>query len=336
MGYLEEAIDQARAWDAERPRSQQVELGWSGLAGCRSYMGFVLSEEWASDEEDTWRAIVGTVLHEWLADVRRASLHPDISFEVPIVYGGIRGHADEVDYRNAEITDYKFPRLASVRVWDDPAVLDERFIQVQGYAAGVMETERWRKRLPVSHMTNETQSLVADRKPLVRMLVAPVDGRYEDWRCYERPFDRKAADQALERLADVRRAQAEGLGLPKDKPYAYCEKVCEFFSLCRGGDRPDTESREITDPELAAAVERYGLASEQETAAAAMKKDLLPLIKGLRGNARGFRVSLTKRGAGKFVYDERAIERAYRRRGVEVPLRPSAGRPPAIRVSREK
>ncbi len=67
-------------------------------------------DEWESDETDTWRAIVGTALHEWITGVRyEACLATGLnaSFEVPVSYGGVPGHADEVIWTTGEVTDYK-------------------------------------------------------------------------------------------------------------------------------------------------------------------------------------------------------------------------------------
>lgn len=323
--YLAEVIAQARDWDDVRPRSEQRELGWSGMAGCRSWMGYKIRGDWPTDDEENWRAIAGTALHAWLGAVRLHALgDPDVSFELEVSYGGVTGHADEVDWRRKVVTDYKFPRLASARVWDDPDALDELFIQVHGYAAGVIDTPRWRE------LHGDDEDIT------VQMLVCPVDGTFPDWACYSRPFSRQAADDALRRLQQVVADTEAGEDLPRDKPWFFCERFCEYFTACRGGMKPSSRFEEIRDPELAAAIERYGLAGEQAAAADKAKKELLPLIKGLRGTARGWRVAMSKPGAGKLVYDEDAIARQYERSGLDIPLRPAEGRPSRLMVTREK
>lgn len=323
--WLTEVIGQARQWDADRPRSQQLTIGWSGMSECRSWMGFKLAEAWPTDDEENWRAIVGTALHAWLGAVRLGAMadedRVDTDFEVPVVYGGVPGHADEVAWKRRGVTDYKFPTIASLRVWDDPQVLDDKFVQVQGYAAGVMDTEKWQ----AMHGDAEVEE--------VRLLAAPVDGKFDDWQTFVRPFDRKVADDALANKDWVLRSVQEGRQLPRDKPWFWCENFCEFFTACRGGPRDDNGPFElIGDPELAVAVERYG----EAMAAERLKKELLPLIKGIRGRtANGWKVSLGRKPAGKFVYDEELIERQYRSAGMEVPLRPGKISSPRIIVSRD-
>ncbi len=160
----------------------------------------------------------------------------------------------------------------------------------------------------------------------------PVNGTFADWRCYERPFDRLVADMALHRYQNVIEAVDAGEELPRDKPPWWCERFCEFFSACRGGEPPQLE--EITDPELAAAIERYGLASEAESAAKQVKRELHDLIDGAAGTARGFRTYRTRGGADDLVPDDEKMARTLEDMGRMVPYRRKPGRPAHQRVVR--
>jgi hypothetical protein len=324
MSYLDDVQAQVMAWDRRRPRSQQTALGWSDMSSCRALMGFRLRGEWATDDVDTWPAIKGTVLHEWMAGIRQKALAPErnVSWEVRTEYRDVPGHVDEVDWDLGEVTDWKFTRLASLRVWDDPEVLDERFIQPQGYCLGVMANA------PMG-------SLAHWKPPIVRLMVVPVDGVFADWRVYERSLDEDVVNQAVDRYELVREQVAEGeMDLPRDKPYHFCERWCEFFQACRGDqDRP---MEEITDPEIAAAVEAYGLALEAEREADRTKKTVAPLLRGARGRARGFTVSMTRPGAGRMVPDQKEVEQTFEAHGWDVPYIPVPGKPASLRVQRSK
>lgn len=329
MDYLSEVQSQVIAWDQARARSQQRELGWSDMGGCRAQMGFRLRDEWATDDVDDWPAIKGTVLHEWLTGIRRDAAggipasNFRMSWDVATEYGGIRGHVDEIDWASGVITDWKFTKLASLRVWDDPEVLDERFIQPQGYCAGVM-------------FNAPMGSLAHWKPPMVRLMVAPVDGTFADWRVYERPFDQDVADMAVQRYQIVQEQVIAGeTDLPRDKPYHFCEHWCEFFQACRGG-QDQRPMEEITDPEIAAAIEAYGLALEAEREADATKKAVAPLLRGARGRARGFTVSMTRPGAGRMVPDQKEVEQVFGAHGWDVPYIPVPGKPASLRVQRSK
>lgn len=327
MTYLEEIVGQVRAWDDARTRSQQTTVGWSGIYGCRSWLGYVLSEEWETEDPDKWRAIAGTALHEWLQKLREPVIPRDeiVTFELALEYRGVPGHADEVNWTRGEITDYKFPSLKSAKLWHDPEVQAERLIQPQGYAAAIVGSDQWKTMAPKPD------------EALVRIMIAPVDGTFEDWFTIEVPFDRKIADDVVDRYDQVRVSVARGEALPKDKPVWFCRKFCEFASLCRGEtDQYSRRLEEITDAELAAAVERYGLATEVMRAAIKDRDDVRPLIEGLRGTARGFKVFMSKPGGrDRWVMDEDEVRRWFTARDLEVPMRQADGKRPSLYVIRE-
>jgi hypothetical protein len=325
--YLDDVVGQARAWDNARTRSQQQEVGWSGLHHCRAWMGFIMAREWATEDTDTWRAIAGTALHEWLQAVRYKAAPRDhiIVFEEEVEYGGIPGHVDEVNYTLGEITDYKFPSLKSARMWRDPEVQEERLTQPQGYAAAIVGTHQWRAHAPdPDHAT-------------VRLLICPVDGTFDDWFTIERPFDRSVADGALLRYHEVEDMQARGEPLPKDMPFHFCERFCEFFTACRGDEKEPTALPEITDAFIAAAIERYGRASEAIHAGYKVRDELRPVLEGLRGRARGFKVFMSRpKARDKWVIDEDAVREVFAARGLEMPMKQADGKKPSLYVMREK
>lgn len=312
MSFIDETIKHVRDFDAARPRSTQVEPGWSDVGGCRSALGFRVDGAWATDETDTWGAQRGTAIHEYVQGILAA---PGVRMEVDTVYRGIPGHADIVE--PAAVDDIKTTTLANSKLWaSDHSLLRPKRIQAHGYAAGLVDAGE----LP--------------EDCTVRLLVIPVDGTFADWWCYEEPFDRSLADEGADRLDDVRARMAAGETLPKDMPYQFCESWCEFFSLCREQGQPEDE--EITDPELVAAVAAYGSAVKQATALDKEKKRLAPIIRGLRGTAGDWRISLGKPGEYKTGLDEDAIYADYEARGVPVPEVTKPGNAPRLNVTRIK
>ena len=215
--YLSEVIDQVRAEEYQRERTLQSGVGWSGMAGCRAYMGFLIRGEYATEDRDEWPAVAGTALHEWLTGVRQRAV-PDqvIEFDVPTSFGGVPGHADEVIAGPArfEVTDYKFLKLASARLWRDPEVLAEKMIQPHGYAAGLVG--EWL----AAGLIKRPQDVT------VRLMICPVDGTFADWWSHEEPFQPEIAAEAVARYEHVKEAVAAGDPLPQDKPWHWCEHVC--------------------------------------------------------------------------------------------------------------
>jgi hypothetical protein len=311
MSWLDDVVKRVRDDDAARPRSVQVQVGWSEVGGCRSALGYRLDGAWASDDTDTWAAIRGTALHAWLEPILAED---GIRTEVETSYRGILGHADLVgpDW----LGDIKTKTLASSEVWrKEPSAMRQARIQAAGYCAGLVDSG----------------DLPADAA--IRLLVVPADGGFEDWWCFEEPFDRALADEGAERLEDVRRRMAAGEVLPKDKPVQFCAKYCQFFSLCRSQDDP-LAGEVITDPELAAAVAAYGEANLAFSAAKKEKDRLAPVIRGLRGTAGEWKISLGQGGADKDVLDEAAVRADYAARGEKPPVTVRPGDAPRLNVTR--
>ncbi len=331
--YLSACIQAGRDWDFERERSQQQQPGWSEMSSCRAYLGHKVRGAWPTDDVDNWRATAGTVLHAWWTGVRAQwalSSGQRLAHDLEVSYRGIPGHVDEADYTCGEITDFKFPAMRSVRVWDDPEVQAEKFVQLQGYGAAVVGTQEWRQ---------AAESAGRDpRQATLRLLVAPVDGTYDDWRVYEQPFDQAVADAAVDRYEAVASAAAAGSPLQRDKPLAWCERFCEFFTSCRGpraeAEAADGDWPQILDPETAAALERYGESRDLESAGRKDKELAALLIRGVRGEARGWRVSMTNRGQGKLVPDVEQIMADYANSNVPMPMTWQPGSAPALQVTR--
>jgi hypothetical protein len=313
VSWIDEVIKRVRDHDAARPRSQQSAVGWSEVGGCRSALGFRLDGAWATDDTDSWGAQRGTAIHEYLEPILTA---PGVRTEVDTVYRGIPGHADLVE--PDAVVDFKTTSKANSKLWaSDHSLLKPKRIQVHGYAAGLVDAG----------------DLPEDCK--VRLLVIPVDGTFADWWAYEEKFDRSLADEGADRLDDVRARMAAGTALPKDMPYAWCETWCSFFSLCRDPATKRT-GEEIADDELAAAVARYGEINSQMRPLIKEKEGLDPLIRGLRGTAGDWRVSIGEPGEDKDVIDDDAIRAGYEARGERIPMTTRPGSAPRLTVTRIK
>lgn len=312
--FLDKAISLVREWDASRPRSSQPEPGWSEVGGCRSALGFRLRGDWESDDTDGWGATRGTAIHKLMEEALAGV--PGLRTEVTTRYRDVPGHADLIVIADDTVCDWKTTRLANSLLWrTDHSVLREKRIQVMGYAAGLVDAGE----------------LAADAS--VRLVVMPVDGTYADWWMWEERFDRSLADEGADRIEWVRRRIAAGEPLPKDKPLAWCQSWCGWFSMCRAGDDPAAEEQ-ITDPEMVAAVAEYASARDEETAARKRKERAAGLIRGLRGVAGEYRVGMSKEGDKKPVLDEDWIRADYAARGEQVPVLLVPGRAPSLNVTR--
>ncbi len=315
MSVLDTMIKRAQDWDAARPRSSQAAIGWSEVGGCRARLGHRLRGDWPSDQPDTWAAIRGTALHLFLESLMDGE--GEIT-EIETTYRGIPGHTDLLITADG-VYDIKTTSLANLTAWKaSPKALLPKRQQAHGYAAGLVDAGR----------------LPADCT--VGLICVPADGTFADWWLYEEPFDRAVADSGADRLDEVKRRVAAGEYLQRDEPPAWCERFCEFYTLCRGGDETP-EDEPISDPEIAAMIEEYGHAAQQASAAEAVKKKLGPQIRAYRGVTEGgWRIFTGKPGDDKTEPDIDAIRFDYLMRGEEMPQRTVPGKAGSLFVRAPK
>lgn len=309
-------IDDVTMWDANRDRSQQIEIGLSELYDCEAAIGYKLDDTWPSDDPDLWAAIRGTLIHDGIEKIRKAA-HPDHEFGIEVFYGR-PGHVDEFVPAEHKVIDWKTSKLENIATWlHDAEATIGKWAQAQAYAAGLID-----------------KGLLDESLAVVSLICIPVDGKFADWVELSMPFDRSIADVGLARVDDIAARKAAGERLRRDKPYRWCADWCEFFTLCRDQAPPDNE--EITDPETVAAIDLYGTNVEVRAAAEKEIKKVAPLVRGLRGTAKGWRVSMTSPSGTKSVLDEDQVRADYAANELEVPTVEVPTSSPSLRVTRLK
>lgn len=315
MAWLDKAVRALRDFDESRARSQQADLGWSEVGGCRAYMGFRLDGAF-EEETDKWAALRGTALDEQYGPVLAGAF--GARYQVPVTYRKIPGHADLLHTGEDWVTDMKAPELGNAKAWQaDVSALLQKRVQNHGYAAGAIE----------AGLLTEACT--------VRLLIMPSGGTFRDWWVWEEPFNRDIADIGADRLAEVRARQSAGMHLQRDEPYQWCKDWCGFFALCRKPEDAE-ELAEIEDPEIATAVARYGELLEITGPAEREKKALAPLIRGYHAQARGWRISTGKPGADKRELDEDKVRAIFAEWDMEVPEVVKPGSSPRLSVTRIK
>ena len=105
--------------------------------------------------------------------------------------------------------------------------------------------------------------------------------------------------------------------------------------MCRGGDDP-AAAEVISDPEITAAIARYGEINADMRVLGKEKDSLATVIRGIRGTTAdgNWRIGLSRQGDEKDVIDEAAVIADYEARGFAVPMITQPGRAPALSVTR--
>ena len=102
-------------------------------------------------------------------------------------------------------------------------------------------------------------------------------------------FDPSLTGEVDSWIGDVIYAVKNGEDASRDIPAAVCEKICPFFTACRGG-LPVDEGSLIDSPELVAAVDMYVDARDLEKRAKQMKDEASAVLAGTNGSTGTWQV----------------------------------------------
>lgn len=298
------------AYDSQRPRSLQREMGMSQLGGCRRQTGYKLGDYPADPdfEENGVQAVLGTGAHE-LAAKGAALLIPEAQAETLEVYfGGLRGHVDL--YHDGVIRDWKTKgytlQLEAIRQNGPPQ--RERY-QVHVYAAGAILGG-------LEVHTVELDYLARDSG--------------EEY-LFSEPFDPAVVGEAMAWLGTVRKTPVGFLERDYRPDSAVC-KSCPYFRQCWNAERGTDDRRAlfVDNPDAAHWASKLEAAramrkrAEEDEADAKGALDALRTISrpgekediAVPGLAKVIRISM---GKGKTSLDGAQIAQDYKRAGARPP-----------------
>lgn len=171
-------------------RSQQTELGASEVGvDCLRRLGYRIANiPSVSVEQDPWPAIVGTAVHTWLESAvqKYEAVHRLGRWETEMTVHpseSVKGHTDLYDKEWFAVVDYKNPGTTKMTEIRKGYVSPQYIEQVQLYALGHVRAGR--------------------RVDRVALVFFPRAGYLSGSFVWSAPFDRAAAEAALERVKKV-------------------------------------------------------------------------------------------------------------------------------------
>lgn len=202
------------ALDESRGRSQQQEIGPSGLGGCRRQTFYkMLGVEPVNHDIDRLGALLGTAMHDHIEKAfdRLGEENHFNEITVPGIPGLLAdGHIDFYDRKRKAIVDWKGSKLKSLRYF--PSQRYRWQAMVYGYLArrAGYEVER------------------------IEIVAIPRDGKFKDIQVHAEEYDESVAEKALDWLREVKALSVDGV-VPDAEPSALCS-YCPFFGegLCKG------------------------------------------------------------------------------------------------------
>lgn len=214
-------------WDKQRARSQQKQIGWSEIGGCRRRAGYRFAGAEPDNAGGSVQAVMGTAIDE-ACNAVAAQL--GLVTQQEITYLGIVGHFDRIE--GDEVVDVKTVGtdrwLEHMEIAGPPR---QHQFQVTGYGAAVMLTGVPITRVRIDYIARDT-------------------GREWSWRSRFDPLILKAA---VEWITLVRDTPVDMLPRDYDPDSMWCQG-CPFLRTCWGERLSERDQRAVIhaeDPDTA-------------------------------------------------------------------------------------
>lgn len=240
-------------WDRTRPRSQQRELGWSEVGGCRRRAGYRLAGTEPSNPGGSLQAVMGTAIHDAVQQRLNETAGPDDLVEYEVVFAGIPGHLDRFEADTGDLIDVKTTSsrwLEHVKVHgpDKPHLW-----QTHGYWAALRAKGIDVRRIVIDYLARDTGELY-------RWTTAPNIQHVRD---------------ALAWLESVRSVDVDMTNRDYAPDSGFCQH-CPFYKTCWDGATPGRDPRSVLyveDPDAGRWARQLADARAAKKAAEAAEKE---------------------------------------------------------------
>jgi len=274
-----------KAYDAKRPRSIQSRegrLGPSDLGFCHQKAALTMRGVPQSDSKSIWPAVVGTAVGE---SVERAikDMFPD----------WLVGAVDGVRVTYTMSNGAEISGTPDIIAPDLNAVLDNKtkdgFEMVKRYGDSL--NYKFQRHAYVRGAV--AAGLLDGSKPLfVGNVYLDRSGKVERPYVTFEPVDDSLDDQIAAWVDDVTYAVLHDQDAERDIASEVCERICEFFTVCRG-NLPMQDGEIIRDAEVSTALEMYVEGQEMAKRAKLLQEQAKAVLDGINGTDGKYQVRWT-------------------------------------------
>jgi hypothetical protein len=215
------------AWDQQRARSLQLEIGWSEVGGCRRRAGYRLAGQVPDNPSSSITAVMGTAVDE---ATNMIAQQMGLAAQQEVRYLGILGHYDRVE--DDTVIDVK---TVGTDRWLEHYELhlppEQHRMQVHGYASGLILAGARIRWCRIDYLARDT-------------------GREWSW---TEPYNPIMVKKTVEWLKLVRDTPVDMLPRDYDPGSTWCRN-CPFLNTCWGGGIANRDPRSVIfveDPDLA-------------------------------------------------------------------------------------
>ena len=284
-------------------RSKQASdgiLGPSDIGFCRQKAALVTRGVAPSDPTPKWAAAVGTAIHNYVeAAIKKA--HPD----------WILGSIDGLTVTATLPSGATISGHPDIVVPSANAVLDIK--TVDGFEwikrEGTSLNHKYQRHL---YALGCVQAGIFDesRDVFVGNVYFDRSGREQEPVVVIEPMDHTLTIEIDSWINDVIYAVKNNEDASRDIPSPVCERICSFFTACRGGLETHEGMINIEDPDLLAAIDMYVEARDMTKMADSMKREAQARLDGINGSTGKYQVRWVDVGATTVQSFEKA---GYRR-----------------------
>jgi hypothetical protein len=202
-------IKSLEAFDSQRDRSQQVEVGPSAIGGCRRQVYHILKQSpKVNSDTESLASILGTFIHSGIAEAikREDPFGDNFIIEQEVIFGNLKGHVDLFIKDLGMVVDWKTTKKTSLRYF--PKLQQRMQVQVYGYL--------------LAQNGHEVKN--------VALVAIPRDGIMTEIRAHVEAYDEALALEGLAWLNDLRALVA--LNGPAPEPTErlnFCAAYCDFY-----------------------------------------------------------------------------------------------------------
>jgi len=202
-------IKSLEAFDSQRDRSQQVEVGPSSIGGCRRQVYHILKQSpKVNSDTESLASILGTFIHSGIAEAikREDPFGDNFIIEQEVTFGNLKGHVDLFIKDLGMVVDWKTTKKTSLRYF--PKLQQRMQVQVYGYL--------------LAQNGHEVKN--------VALVAIPRDGIMTEIRAHVEAYDEALALEGLAWLNDLRALVA--LNGPAPEPTErvnFCASYCDYY-----------------------------------------------------------------------------------------------------------
>jgi hypothetical protein len=268
-----EALADYDAGTARTQQSREGILGPSDIGFCRQKAALVVKQTKPTDNPPKWSAAVGTALHNYIEAALKES-NPD----------WLMGSIDHIRTTATLPSGARISGHPDIVVPSSNAVLDIKTVDGFEWTKrnGPSQSHKYQRHLYALGLI-QGGTLDSSRAVIVGNIYFDRSGRNKEPLVFTEEMDNSLTYEIDQWVEDVIYSVQHGQDAARDVAAAVCEKICEFFTVCRGSLEVNDGQEIIRDEYLLSAIDMYVEGRDMEIKGTQMKKEAQARLSNVNG-----------------------------------------------------